>query len=243
MLIIPAIDLQGGTCVRLKQGKFSELTQFDVSPIERAQYFQDIGAQRLHVVDLDGARAGVMQQLQLIKQMQQCGITIQAGGGIRSMEQARECFAAGIQKLVLGSLAITNPMLTQDIITAFGAENIILALDVTTKDGCPIPATHGWQSLSNKTLWEVVGEFEQLGIKDILCTDISCDGMMQGPNFSLYQEAMDHYPEINWQASGGIRDQYDIERLNTMGIAGAILGLTLYQNNFDLEHCLMRYAA
>jgi phosphoribosylformimino-5-aminoimidazole carboxamide ribotide isomerase len=238
MLIIPAIDLQEGYCVRLKQGQFNELTQFDVSPIERARYFSELGAQRLHVVDLDGARTGTMHQLPLIKAMQECGITVQAGGGIRTLEQAERCFAAGIKKIVLGSIAITNKLLTQQISTTFGAEHIILALDVHIKNTIPVPATHGWQTSSEDNLWDIVSYYQAIGIDTVLCTDISCDGMMNGPNFFLYQQAVNYFPDINWQASGGIRDEEDLQRLDNLGVAGAILGLTLYQGHFDLARCL-----
>lgn len=241
MILIPAIDLQAGRCVRLKQGQFDQMTAFDVSPIERASYFAQLGAKRLHIVDLDGAKIGTMQQLPLICSMQNTDITVQAGGGIRSLEQAKLCYDSGITKLVLGSVAITNPELTCQIIKEINPEQIILALDVRITDNTPIPATHGWQTASEKNLWDVVSYYQQLGIKQILCTDISCDGMMQGPNFNLYQQALEYFPDLQWQASGGIRNQEDIATLDKLGITAAILGLSLYQGTFDLEHCLREY--
>ncbi len=243
MLIIPAIDVLEGSCVRLKQGQFNQQTQFAVSPIERAAYFSQAGAKRMHVVDLDGARTGSMQQLSLIQAMQDCGIEIQAGGGIRTFAQAEQCLAAGIKNIVLGSIALTNPSLTQELINTFGTDKIILALDISLKDSVPIPATHGWQSLSDKNLWEITTYYQQLGIQNILCTDIACDGMMNGPNFSLYQQAVAYFPDINWQASGGIRHEQDIHQLAKIGVAAAILGLTLYQGHFDLAQCVSQYAA
>lgn len=243
MIIIPAIDLHNGACVRLKQGQFNQMTQFDVVPIERAATFARIGAQRLHVVDLDGAKTGVMQQLPLICAMQNTGISVQAGGGIRSMEQAKQCIEAGISQLVLGSIAISNPDLTTQIIKAINPEQIILALDVNLVNGQPIPAIHGWQKSSKSNLWELVSYYQNIGIQQILCTDIACDGMMGGPNFALYQQATDRFPNISWQASGGIRNQDDINILAASGIAAVILGLTLYEGNFDLESCLKEYAS
>ena len=241
MLIIPAIDLQAGACVRLKQGQFDQVTQFNMSPIDRAAYFAKTGAQRLHIVDLDGARTGAMQQLPLICAMQNAGISIQAGGGIRTLEQAQQCFDAGISQLVIGSIAISNRVLTQKIIQSIKPESIILALDIRMDQHIPIPAINGWQSASNSNLWDVVASYQQLSISQILCTDIACDGMMGGPNFSLYQEAVERFPDIAWQASGGIRNQEDIAALDDLGVAGAILGLTLYTGDFDLSECLARY--
>lgn len=238
MLIIPAIDLQAGVCVRLKQGQFDHVTAFNTPPIERAAYFAKVGAERLHIVDLDGARIGAMQQLPLICAMQNTGIPIQAGGGIRTLEQAQQCFNAGISRLVIGSIAISNPMLTGQIIEQIKPEHIILALDVRMEQNIPVPAINGWKTSSNSNLWEVVSYYQQLGISQILCTDIACDGMMGGPNFSLYQQAVERFPNIAWQASGGIRNQEDIAILDSLGVAAAILGLTLYQGSFDLEECL-----
>ncbi|RUR18684.1 1-(5-phosphoribosyl)-5-[(5-phosphoribosylamino)methylideneamino] imidazole-4-carboxamide isomerase [Legionella sp. km535] len=241
MLVVPAIDLQAGRCVRLKQGQFDQVTQFDVPPVERALYFKQSGAQRLHIVDLDGARMGVMQQLPLINAMLSCGITVQAGGGIRTLEQAKRCIDSGISHLVIGSIAISNPEVTSNIIQEIKPEHIIIALDVRIDHEIPVPAINGWQLNSQSNLWEVVGYYHQLGINDILCTDISCDGMMSGPNFNLYQQAVERFPNISWQASGGIRHREDIATLESLGVAAAILGLTLYQGSFDLTE-LQEYA-
>jgi len=243
MLIIPAIDLQNGACVRLKQGQFDQQTQFAVSPLERIAYFHQAGARRVHIVDLDGARTGTMQHLSLIQSMQAYGIDIQAGGGIRTLDQAERCFSAGVKKIVLGSIALTSPLLTQELIKTFEAENIILALDINLKGAIPIPAIHGWQSSSDSNLWDITSYYQALGVKTILCTDIACDGMMNGPNFSLYQEAVARFPQINWQASGGIRHEEDIQQLAKLGVAAAILGLSLYQGHLDLAQCVRKYAA
>ena len=242
MLIIPAIDLQAGTCVRLKQGQFDQITQFNIPPVERAIYYKQSGAQRLHIVDLDGARLGAMQQLPLIRAMLDCGISVQAGGGIRTIDQAKQCIDSGISHLVIGSIAISNPELTSQIIQEIKPEHIILALDVRIDNDAPVPAINGWQVNSQSNLWDVVGYYHQLGINNVLCTDIACDGMMSGPNFILYQQAVERFPNISWQASGGIRNKEDITTLDSLGVAAAILGLTLYQGNLDLAECLQEYA-
>ncbi len=233
MIIIPAIDIKNGRCVRLKQGQFDQMTEFDISPVERAAYFATMGAKRLHVVDLDGAQHGSMQQLSLICSMNNPGMILQAGGGIRSLEQAELCFNSGISQLVLGSIAINDPKLTVQIIEEIGPQHIVLAVDVRVEDNVPKPATHGWQTTSDTTLWEVISYYEQIGIRKVLCTDIACDGMMNGPNFDLYQQAVAYFPNIEWQASGGIRNQKDIDFLDSLGVAGAILGLALYQGTFE----------
>lgn len=241
MLIIPAIDLYQGGCVRLKQGEFSNMTQFSQSPIERATDFAKAGASCMHVVDLDGARAGAMQQLALISAMNLSSLSLQAGGGIRTLAQAQACLNAGIARLVIGSIALTNPELTLQIIQTAGAKRIVLALDVRITDSIAVPAINGWEANSNKTLWQVVEYYQDNGIKHILCTDIACDGMMNGPNFNLYEQAIARFPAINWQASGGIRHNEDLKRLAELGLHGAILGLTLYQNNIDLEQAVIDY--
>ena len=243
MTIIPAIDLQAGRCVRLKQGQFNEVTLFAADPIDRATYFAQLGVKHLHVVDLDGAQTGIMQQLPLISAMQTSGLTVQAGGGIRSLEQAKLCRAAGITKLVIGSIAINKSELCIEIIKEIGSNHIILALDINMIDKIPVPAIHGWQTSTDANLWQVVSFYQAFGISQILCTDIACDGMMQGPNFALYQEAVERFPNMQWQASGGIRHAEDIAQLDSLGVAATILGLSLYQGTLDLAACLQEYAS
>jgi len=243
MIIIPAIDLQQGQCVRLRQGQFNQSTVYPQSAIDLAGYYRECGAHHLHVVDLDGARQGEICQLDLIRDLHAAEVCLQAGGGIRSLESAKACLAAGINKLVIGSIAITNLQLTHAIIDYAGAENIVLALDINWIDQRPMPAIHGWQTSSDRDLWQVCTDYQQSGIQTILCTNIACDGMMQGPDLALYQQAIERFPEINWQASGGIRDESDIEALAEMGVHAVILGRTLYEGHFNLTACVRRYAS
>lgn len=240
MLIIPAIDLQNGQCVRLRKGQFDQVSVYDYSPITLAQDYALQGAKRLHIVDLEGARAGEIQQLPLIQAILESGLCLQVGGGIRSLESAKRCLAAGIEKLVIGSIAITNPELTEQIIQLAKAENIVLALDVHIDNGIPKPAINGWQTTTENSLWDMVNYYQQRGTTTILCTDIASDGMMNGPNFLLYQEAINRFPQINWQASGGIRDVEDLEKLASLGLAAAILGRMLYESDFDISSYLTR---
>ena len=240
MLIIPAIDLQQGQCVRLRKGQFDEASIYDFSPIELAQGYSLAGAKRLHLVDLDGAKSGKIQQLALIQTLREQSPSIQLGGGIRSLESAKECRQAGIDKLVIGSIAVTNPELTEQMIRLVQAERIILALDVHLENGLPKTAIHGWQTTTSTSLWELVNYYQQRGIKQILCTDIACDGMMTGPNFSLYEDAIARFPKMSWQASGGIRDANDLDKLSALGLGAAILGRMLYESDFDLSAYLAR---
>ena len=240
MIIIPAIDLQKGQCVRLRKGQFDQVSVYDYSPITLAQGYALQGANYLHIVDLDGAKTGRIQQLALIQAMQAPGISLQVGGGIRSLDSAETCLKAGINKLVLGSIAVTAPDLTQQIINLAQPENIVLALDVHIKDGLPKPAIHGWQTTTDLSLWELVKNYQKFGIGEILCTDIACDGMLAGPNFDLYQEAITRFPQIKWQASGGIRNLNDLEKLSSLGLSAAILGRMLYESDFDISLYLAR---
>jgi phosphoribosylformimino-5-aminoimidazole carboxamide ribotide isomerase len=235
MLIIPAIDLQQGQCVRLQQGQFDKVSVYTSSPQQLTKNYTTQGMTHLHVVDLDGAKAGTMQQLDLIQSLCNPKITIQAGGGIRSMECATRCINAGIMHLVLGSIAVSNPTLTLQIIERVGAKRIVLALDVHMVQGTPKPAINGWQTPTSTTAWDLIAYYQNAGVARVLCTDIACDGMMNGPNFTLYKEAVLRFPTIAWQASGGIRHIQDIRLLDKIGIAGVILGRMLYESEFNLS--------
>ncbi|MBA2656282.1 MAG: 1-(5-phosphoribosyl)-5-[(5-phosphoribosylamino)methylideneamino]imidazole-4-carboxamide isomerase [Tatlockia sp.] len=242
MLVIPAIDLQQGRCVRLRKGQFDQLSIYEDAPLELAEKYALAGAKYLHIVDLDGAKSGKLEQLALIQTLKKSGLNLQIGGGIRSLEIAERCQQAGIIRLVIGSIAVTNPQLTEQIITLFKPENIVLAFDVHLEEELPKVAIHGWQKVSSQNLWELVDNYQDKGINQILCTDIASDGMMSGPNFSLYQEAINRFPKINWQASGGIRDAEDLDKLSSLGLKAAILGRMLYESNFDLASYLARNA-
>ncbi|KTD16969.1 1-(5-phosphoribosyl)-5-[(5-phosphoribosylamino)methylideneamino]imidazole-4-carboxamide isomerase [Legionella jordanis] len=234
MLIIPAIDLRKGQCVRLQQGQFTEVSIYPSSPQTLARHYAKQGACRLHLVDLDGAQSGEIQQLELIQSLKQPGVMLQVGGGIRTLETAQNCLKAGIDKLVLGSIAINDRLFVSKLIQSLDPQRIVLALDVNIDAGIPRPAIHGWQTTTPYDLWEVVNYYQDLGIREVLCTDIACDGMMSGPNFQLYQQATRFFPQIRWQASGGIRHEKDLKQLKTIGLSAAILGRMLYETDFDL---------
>ena len=235
MLVIPSIDLQQGQCVRLKQGDFNQVSIYDNSPNELASQYATHGAKRLHIVDLDGAKKGHLQQFALIEDLTSCGIPIQAGGGIRNPLHAKALLSAGVKQIVIGSMAITSPEMVLECIDELGASRIILAIDISIHDGIPTPAIHGWQTLASNSLWEVVTFYQKQNINTILCTDIAMDGMLNGPNFSLYEEALTRFPTMNWQASGGIRDTSDLQGLSKLGLSAAIIGRALYESDIELS--------
>ncbi|VEG90463.1 1-(5-phosphoribosyl)-5-[(5-phosphoribosylamino)methylideneamino] imidazole-4-carboxamide isomerase [Legionella spiritensis] len=234
MILIPAIDIQQGQCVRLRQGDFNQATVYKTSPMELAQSYYDQGVRRIHLVDMDGAKSGEIKQLPLLKDIQSLGLTVQAGGGIRNLSCAQSCLNAGINQLVLGSIAISDPEHTLEIMAYCGINRVILALDVRLEQGIPKPVIHGWQTKTDCSLWDIVAYYQNVGVKTILCTNVACDGMMKGPDFSLYEEAIRRFPDLCWQASGGIRDQEDISRLQDTGLSAAILGRLLYETDFSL---------
>ncbi|MBN9230522.1 MAG: 1-(5-phosphoribosyl)-5-((5-phosphoribosylamino)methylideneamino)imidazole-4-carboxamide isomerase [Legionella sp. 40-6] len=231
---IPAIDLQAGRCVRLRQGRFDDVDEYAISPVRYANLLAEAGAGHLHLVDLDGARLGVLMQSDLVRTMAQSNLQLQVGGGIRSLAAAKEYIALGVNYLVIGSLAITQPDIAKQMITEIGLDKIVLAFDVRITESRIYPAIHGWQQNSTKNLWDIVKEYYEFGVKTILCTDIACDGMLQGPNFWLYQEAVQRFPNIQWQASGGIRHLKDVKELEELGVDAAILGKCLYQEHVPL---------
>ncbi len=238
MLIIPSIDLRQGQCVRLRQGQFDAATIYSQTPTELAKLYVKSGAKRLHIIDLDGAESGELKQLSLINSLRSDLVSIQVGGGIRSIATARACADAGIERIVLGSIAVSDPQLTLQILEILNPVKIVLAIDVNMVDGIPKPAIHGWKTSTEQNLWEITEFYQQFGVMQILTTNIACDGMMTGPNFSLYQEAVERFPNIAWQASGGIRNVTDILQLKDLGVSAAILGRMLYETDFDLSACI-----
>jgi phosphoribosylformimino-5-aminoimidazole carboxamide ribotide isomerase len=234
MLVIPSIDLQQGQCVRLRQGRFEEVSTYNIAPDVLANKYVSQGAKRIHMVDLDGAKLGKPEHLDVFRAVKSCGLPIQAGGGIRSTEHAKALMKAGVVNIVIGSIAITTPELTLQIIKEIGP-NIILALDVNIEENIPKVAIHGWQKKTDKSLWDVVAFYQNAGISTILCTDIAMDGMLNGPNFALYQQAIRRFPSLNWQASGGIRDLNDLAGLASSLVQAAIVGRALYETDIELS--------
>lgn len=233
MLIIPAIDLKDGKCVRLRQGRMDDDTVFDDDPVAVALRWVQQGARRVHLVDLDGAFAGVPRNADIVKAIcRACGDTpVQIGGGIRSLDTARAYLDAGIRYLIIGTLAVKQPEFVDQLCTEFPG-SVIVGLDAN--DG--FVATEGWAEASTVTAVSLAQRFENVGVSAIVYTDISRDGMMQGVNTEATAKLADavNIPII---ASGGVTDISDIESLGRerhRGIEGAIVGRALYEGSIDL---------
>ncbi|WP_141733150.1 1-(5-phosphoribosyl)-5-[(5-phosphoribosylamino)methylideneamino]imidazole-4-carboxamide isomerase [Oligoflexus tunisiensis] len=240
MKIYPAIDLMNGQVVRLAQGRFEDRTTYEKSPFEAAQDFAQSGARYLHVVDLDGAREGRPMQRDLLQNLAaRVPLKLQVGGGVRSLEHVQALLEAGVDRVVIGSLAIQDPSRTKRILESFGGEHITLGLDVLLDEaGEPRVATHGWQQLASISAHEVLDTYVGMGLQQVLCTDIKRDGMMRGPNFGLYQTLQRQYPQLCILASGGMHQLDDIRQLKADGIGGAIIGKALYEGAIALEEAL-----
>ena len=234
MLLLPAIDIRDGRCVRLFRGDFDQETRYDIDPVELAQKYATLGARWLHVVDLDGAACGEPVNLDLVKAMHEsAGANIQLGGGIRSRDSLVRALAVA-QRVVIGSLAITRSEQVEAWFDEFGAERFTLALDVRMADnGTPYITTHGWQRESQTTLWQALARFAPAGIEHVLCTDVAKDGALEGPNLALYSDCIERWPEIVFQASGGVRDAKDLEALAQVGITHAVSGKALLEGRLS----------
>lgn len=239
-MIIPAIDLIDGQVVRLYQGDYEQKTQYSLSPLEVVHQYADQGAQWLHIVDLTGAKDTSARQLNLIHSMVQTNLMqFQAGGGIRSQEDVEQLLDIGVSRVVIGSLAVKEPEKVKNWITQYGSERIVLALDVNINaQGDKCVATHGWQEDSGITIESILADFASVSVKHVLCTDISKDGTLQGPNQTLYKDLVNAYPHIAWQASGGIGGLADIQQLKPSQVKGVILGRALLEGKFNVEEAI-----
>lgn len=244
MNIIPAIDLQNGRCVRLTQGAFDSATVYDADPRTQAQTFARQGATWIHIVDLDGARAGAPRQFALIAEVaRDTGLNTQVGGGIRDEGSVEHLFQAGISRVVVGSLAITDPVRVGRWLSEFGPERIVLAFDVRVDDMRePEVLTHGWQSGSRQSLWRTLDLYAEFGLKRVLCTDVGRDGMLRGPNFDLYTKMCAKWPDLLIMASGGVSNALDLEKLRTSGVDGVVVGKAIYEGRIDLSAVLRKTA-
>ena len=239
-MIIPAIDLIDGHVVRLYQGDYKQKTQYELDPVDVVHDYADQGATWLHIVDLTGAKDTNKRQLELMKAMVDTKrMQFQAGGGIRSEEEVAQLLETGVSRVVIGSLAVKQPELVKSWVEKYGPERIVLALDINiSESGEKLIATHGWQENSGVALEGLLEDFATVGAKHVLCTDISRDGTLQGANTELYQEMAARFPNVSWQASGGIGSINDIEALKPTNVGGVILGRALLEGKFTVKEAI-----
>jgi phosphoribosylformimino-5-aminoimidazole carboxamide ribotide isomerase len=236
--VIPAIDLRGGRVVRLKQGDYAQQTTYDADPRALAQRYAAAGAVWLHLVDLDGARSGALDNLAVIESIAADGMRIQAGGGVRSEDDLARLFSAGVSRVVLGSVAIRDPERVADWLTRYGAEQLTIALDTRMVDGRWALPSAGWTEMETRTLDELAPWYAEKGARHLLCTDIDRDGMLAGFNLDLYRHLAQTVPHLAVQASGGVRSLDDIRAARDAGASGVILGRALLEARFTIEEAL-----
>lgn len=243
--LIPAIDLISGKCVRLQQGNFSEKTTYPIDPLQCAEKYYQQGAQELHIVDLDGAKQGSPQQLKLIKkihdhlsetsnQQNREPLKIQIGGGFRKESFIIDALDNGFDRIVIGSMVVTQSQKIKKLIENFGVERFVLALDVKIVQE-PMLTIQGWQAISSKSLWDVLDEFSSHQNLRILCTDVAVDGLGCGTNLDLYKKCQAHFPQFHFQASGGVGSVEDLIELQKNKIPSVIVGKALYDHKFTLS--------
>lgn len=238
MTIIPAIDLREGQVVRLAQGDYARQTTYASAPLALAATYAEAGASWLHVVDLDGAHAGGLANLAVIGAMAQAGLRVQAGGGVRSLADVRRLLDAGVKRVVLGSMAIREPVRVADWIARHGPECFTIALDTRWSDERWLLPTAGWTEAGVRTLDELAPWYAAHGARHVLCTDIDRDGMLAGFNLELYRHLVSIAPSLAVQASGGVRSLADIQAARAAGAAGVILGRALLEGRFTLQEAL-----
>ncbi|MDN3205783.1 1-(5-phosphoribosyl)-5-[(5-phosphoribosylamino)methylideneamino]imidazole-4-carboxamide isomerase [Algoriphagus sediminis] len=232
MEIIPAIDLIGGKCVRLSQGDYSSKKEYHDDPVEMAKRFEDAGISRLHLVDLDGAKAKKIINGEVLRKISgQTNLKVDFGGGIQSDSEIQKAFEFGASQVTGGSVAIKNRPLFESWIENFGPEKIILGADAKNRK----IAVGGWEETTEVDLIPFIKDFAAKGIKYVICTDVAKDGLLQGPSVDLYQEIMEQIPGINLIASGGVSSMTDLEELEKIGVYGAIVGKAYYEGRVTLN--------
>ncbi len=229
--IIPAIDIIDGRCVRLTKGDYNQKKIYDASPLEMARRYEDCGVKRIHLVDLDGAKASRPVNLRTLEEIAgSISIETEWGGGIADGASLESVFSAGATKAIVGSVAALKPELFEEWLGAHG-DRMILGADV--KDG--MIAVKGWLETSGNRIGDLVGRFIRFGLKEVICTDISRDGMLEGPSFGLYRGLCSAFPGVDFTVSGGISGMEDIERLDALGLKKVIVGKAIYENRIRLE--------
>lgn len=229
--LIPAIDIIEGKCVRLTQGDYTTKKVYNEDPLEVAKMFEDNGIQRLHVVDLDGAKAGQIINYRILERVAtRTSLVIDFGGGLKRDEDLHIAFESGAQMITGGSIAVKNPEMFTSWISKFGSEKIILGADAKDKK----IAISGWEETTAQDLIPFIQAYHEKGITKVICTDISKDGMLQGPSIDLYKEIKEEVP-VHIIASGGVGSIEDIEKLEEAGIPSVIFGKAIYEGKIKLK--------
>ena len=233
MIIYPAIDLYEGKAVRLYKGDYAQMTVYNENPVEVALDFKAKGAAHIHLVDLEGAKSGTTPNLETVCAIKKAtGLFCEIGGGVRSMEVVERYLEAGVDRVILGTAAVTDENFLRSAVEKFG-EKIAVGIDI--RDG--YVAIKGWTEKSQEKAMDFCGKMQDLGVRTLICTDISRDGAMQGANHSLYQELAEKF-SMNIIASGGVSSMEDVRRLGSMNIHGAIIGKAYYTGAVDLAEAI-----
>ena len=236
MTIIPAIDIINGKCVRLTRGDYAQQKIYNDNPVDVAKQFADAGIQRLHLVDLDGAKAGKIVNLAVLEGIAGAtNLVIDFGGGIKNINDVANVFSAGAAMATIGSLAVKHPEILEEWLIEFGANKFLIGADVL--DG-KIKISGGLED-GGIEIFTFIGKMIGLGAANIFCTDILKDGAMEGPSVELYKQIMEQHPEINLIASGGVTNIDDVIELKAIGCSGAIIGKAIYEGNISVEQLLL----
>lgn len=232
MKIIPAIDLIDGKCVRLSQGDYAQKKVYNENPLEVALSFQDAGLTSLHLVDLDGAKAGKVTNWKVIESIcSKTKLDVDFGGGIKTEEEVKNLFSSGVKQVNLGSIAVKKPNLVEAWIEMFGADKIILSADVRDE----MISIGGWLESATLHINDFIKDYQTKGISYVTCTDISTDGMLKGPNIALYRALLHLFPSIKLIASGGVSSMADLDELKKTGVHGVIVGKAIYEGRVHLK--------
>jgi len=232
MQIIPAIDIIDGKCVRLTQGDYSQKKIYNEHPLEVAKQFEDIGLRRLHLVDLDGAKAGTVKNWKVLETIAgKTSLIIDFGGGIKKEEDVKIVFDSGAALASVGSIAVKDEKEFVKWLLIFGAENFLLGADVKDEK----IAINGWLEKTDVWIYDFIEKYIKYGVKQIFCTDVSKDGKLEGPSIELYKNIIAKFPDLDFIASGGVSSMKDLEELQLIGCKGAIVGKAIYEGRIKIE--------
>jgi len=233
MKVIPAIDIKNGKCVRLMQGDFSKSTIYEISPLNQAKIFENAGFNLLHIVDLDGAANGLQSNISIIDSIiKSTEMKIQLGGGIRSIDGINLLLDKGIERVVLGTKIIEDKNFLSKVLTRFNQKNIVFALDFRISNSIPFLLSRGWQKQTKINLFDFIKQYE---VQNILATDITLDGVLKGPNTSVYKKIRNQAPNSNLIGSGGISSIGDINQLSKINVQECVVGKAIYEKKINLK--------